>query len=131
MIISIIASLCLGLSHLATVNAQPVGATDFIITHIASDYFPHTKSDLSDFDVDVKFIGLNATTQSWLTGLDPASGSNDEEKARMMTEAAYAKPFDANDSDIARDINSLLTAINGDAALIQKRNGANGDTAPL
>ena len=110
--------------------AQPVDASsttgpdntgNFIITHKVSDYFPHAKSDLSRFNVDAQFMGYNATTQSWLTGLDPASGSSDQEKAQMIIAAAFAKPFDANDPDMTGDVNSLLAAVNGNATTLHKR----------
>lgn len=84
-------------------------------------YFPHTKSDSSPFNVDVQFVDYNAATQSWLTGLDPASNNNNEEKAKMITAAAYAKPFDANDPDMTEDVNSLLAAINSTVTVIEKR----------
>lgn len=126
---AIIAGLVLGLAQIPSGVAQPLNAsdvvivnsTDLIITHVASDYFPNAKSDLSRFDVDVRFVGYNAKTRSWLTGLDPASGGSDEEKAMMITSAAYAKPFDTNDPDMTEDVNSLLAAINGNATTVRKR----------
>lgn len=121
---AIIAGLVLGLSQIPSGVAKPVNASDLIITHVASDYFPNAKSDLSRFDVDVRFVGYDATTHSWLTGLDPASGGSDEEKAKMITAAAYAKPFDANDPDMTEDVNSLLGAINGNVTAVQKRDGS-------
>ena len=121
---AIITGLLLGASQIPSGVAQPVNASNFIITHVASDYFPNAKSDLSPFDVDVQFIGYNATTQAWLTGIDPASGSSDEEKAMMITAAAYAKPFDANDPDMTEDVNSLLAAIDGNASAVQKRDSS-------
>lgn len=121
---TIIAGLLLGLSQIPSGITQPVNASDFIITHVASDYFPNAKSDLSSFNVDVQFVGYNATTQSWLTGLNPASASSDKEKAMMITAAAYAKPFDANDPDMTEDVDSLLAAINGNATTVQKRDGS-------
>lgn len=126
---TIIAGLLLGLSQIPSGVAQPVNSSDFIITHVATDYFPNAKSDLSRFDVDVRFVGYNPSTQSWLTGLDPASGNSDEEKAMMMTAAAYAKPFDANDPDMNEDVNSLLAAINGTATAVQKRDGSSFQVA--
>ena len=104
--------------------AQPVNASSFIVTHAASDHFPNAKGDLSPFDVDVKYIGYDAATQSWLASLDPASGANDEEKARILTEAAYAKPFDANNTDMTADVNSLLATIAGNATNLQERDGS-------
>lgn len=126
---TIIAGLLLGLSQIPSGIAQPVNTSNVVITHVASDYFPNAKSDLSPFDVDVRFVGYNAKTQSWLTGLDPASGSSDEEKAMMITAAAYAKPFDANDPDMTEDVNSLLAAINGNATAVQKRDGSSFQVA--
>ena len=118
---TLIAGLLLGLSHMPSSVAQPVNASSFIITHVASDHFPHAKGDLSRFDVDVKYVGYDANTQSWLTSLDPASGSSDEEKAKIMTAAAYAKPFDSNDPDMNEDVNSLLASIAGNTTGLQKR----------
>ena len=118
---AIIASLLLGLSRIPSAVAQPVDASSFIITLLATDYFPNAKGDLSPFDVDVQFVGYNATTKSWLTGLDPASGSSDEEKAKLITAAAYAKPFDANDPDMTQDVDSLLAAVASNATTVQKR----------
>ena len=121
---AIIAGLVLGLSQIPSGVAKPVNTSDLIITHVASDYFPNAKSDLSRFDVDVRFVGYDATTHSWLTGLDPASGGSDEEKAKLITAAAYAKPFDTNDPDMTEDVNSLLGAINGNVTAVQKRDGS-------
>lgn len=127
---AIIATFLIGLSQVPSGIAQNVDASDttqpvdpgnFIITHNVSDYFPHAKSDMTPFDIDVQFMGYNATTQSWLTGLDPSSGTSDEKKAQMITAAAFAKPFDPNDPDMADDVNAILAAINGDASALQKR----------
>ena len=119
---SVIVVILLALFQIHTCGAQPVNASNFIIKHIASDYFPHAKGDLSAFDVHTRFLGYNDTTQSWLTGLNPASGNSDEEKAKMMTEAAYAKPFDDNDQDMTEDVDSLLAAVAGmSSAAPQKR----------
>ncbi|MDI1490761.1 MAG: hypothetical protein OHK93_001965 [Ramalina farinacea] len=125
-----IATFLIGLSQMSSSIAQPVTAPNnpepvdpgsFIITHNVSDFFPHSKSDLTPFDVDVQFMGYNASTQSWLTGLDPASGSSDKEKAQIITAAAFAKPFDTNDPDMTADVNSLLAAVNGNATILHKR----------
>ncbi|KAJ5412931.1 hypothetical protein N7465_005236 [Penicillium sp. CMV-2018d] len=107
---TIITSLILGLSQLTTGSTLPsttTPSTGFIINHVAADYFPDTKADLSAFDVDVRFVGYSAATEAWLSSLDPHSASNDEEKARMLTEAAYAKKYE-NDPDMADDVESLL-----------------------
>ena len=120
---AIIAGLLLGLSQIPSSLAQPVNGS-FIITHIASDYFPNAKGDLSLFDVDVQFTGFNGSTKSWLTSLDPASGSSDEEKAELITAAAYAKPFNAHDPDMVEDVNALLAAVAGNTTTaVQKRTG--------
>lgn len=126
---AIIAGLVLGLSQIPSCVAKPVNASDFIITHVASDYFPHAKGDLSAFDVDVRYHGYNATTQSWLTSLNPASGTSDEEIAIMITEAAYAKPFNANDPDMTEDVKSLLAAIDGKTPALERRDGSSFRTA--
>ena len=118
---AIIAGLLLGTSQIPNGVAQPVDPSNFIVKHIASDYFPNAKGDLSRFDVHAQFVGYDSTTQSWLTALNPASGSSDEEKAKMMTEAAYVKPFDANDPDMAGDVDSLLAAIAGNSTALEKR----------
>lgn len=127
---SIIASLLLGISQIPSAVAQPVDTNSFIITHVASDYFPHAKGDLSPFDVAVEYIGYNASTQSWLTALDPASGASDEAKAIMMTEAAYAKPFNVLDPDMTEDVAFLLAAVAGNTTTaLERRSGSTFQTA--
>lgn len=118
---AIITGVLFGLFQVPNVVAQPVNASTFIVKHIASDYFPNAKGDLSPFDVHAQFVGYNATTQSWLTDLNPASGNSDKDKAKMMTEVAYAKPFDDNDPDMTGDVNSLLAAIAGNSTALQRR----------
>ena len=118
---AIIASLLLGISQIPSGVAQPVNTSSFIISLTASDYFPGAKGDLSPFDVDVRYIGYNASTRSWLTGLNPASGTSDEEKAIMMTEAAYAKPFNESDPDMSKDVKNLLAAVAGKPTTLEKR----------
>lgn len=119
---TIIAGLVLGLSQVLGVVAAPVEDSKFVITHVASDYFPNAKGDLKKFDVDVQYIGYSAKTQSWLTSLDPSAGSTDKEKAMMLTEAAYAKPYDENDADMAADVQAMLDAVAGMATpSIEKR----------
>jgi hypothetical protein len=118
---TIITSLFLGLSNLPSINALP--ATDatqngFIINHVASDYFPHSKGDLSAFNVDVRYVGYESATQDWLTALNPHSGASDEAKARMLTEAAYAKPYADDDDDMANDVQALLAHISGNTTAI-------------
>lgn len=124
---TIIAGLLLGLSQFSSgipQPAKPENTAGFIITHVASDYFPHAKGDLTPFDVDVHYVGYDASTESWLTALNPASGTSDKQKAIMMTEVAYAKPFNENDPDMAGDVNSLLAAVAGNATSIEKRDGS-------
>ena len=118
---AIIAGLLLSTFHVPTGVAQPVNPSSFIVKHIASDYFPDAKGDLSHFDVHAQFVVDDSTTQSWLTTLDPASGDSDEEKAKKLTEAAYAKPFDAEDPDMTGDVDSLLAAIAGNSTTHEKR----------
>ena len=118
---TLIAGVLLALSQIPSGIAQPVNTSSFIITLTTSDYFPNAKGDLSLFDVDVRYVGYNATTQSWLTGLNPASGTSDEEKAVLMTEAAYAKPFNVNDPDMTEDVNLLLAAVAGNPTALEKR----------
>lgn len=115
---AIIAGLLLTLSQISSGAALPAPATeasDFVVSHVASEYFPHSKGDLSPFDIDVRFANYDTDTKSWLTGLDPHSGSTDEEKARMLTEAAYARKYDDNDVDMNEDVQSLLAAVAGNA----------------
>ena len=118
---AIITGLLLGLFRVPSAVAQPVNASNFIVKHLASGYFPHAKGDLSPFDVHAQFIGYSATTQSWLTGLNPASGNSDKDKAKMMTELAYAKSFDDNDPDMTGDLNSLLAAIAANSTALHRR----------
>ena len=118
---TIIAGFLLGISPSPSGLAQPVDTSSFIVSLTASDYFPHAKGDLSQFDVHVRYIGYNATTQSWLTGLNPASGTSDEEKAVLMTEAAYAKPFNESDLDMTEDVKYLLAAVAGNLTTLEKR----------
>lgn len=117
---AVIVGALLGFSQIPSGIAQPVNASTFIIKHIASDYFPDAKGDLSPFDVHVQYAGYDATTRSWLTGLDPASGTSDKEKAIMMTEAAYAKPFNANDPDMSEDVSYLLAAVAGNSTVVER-----------
>ncbi|KAJ5747425.1 uncharacterized protein N7511_009121 [Penicillium nucicola] len=125
---TIFTGLILGLAQVPSSFALPAAEAtqnDFTISHVASDYFPHSKSDLSAFDVDVRYVGYTPATQAWLTSLDPHSGSSDEDKARMLTEAAYAKPYDDNDTDMASDVQAMLARIAGNSTTtsssIQKR----------
>lgn len=102
----------------ASSNAVPPNATDpsgFTIYIKASDYFPRSKADLSPFDIDVYFGNFDAATKSWLTALDPNTGTTDEEKARIITEISYARQFDANDTEMAQDVQSLLAAVAGNS----------------
>ena len=118
---TIIAGLLLSISQIPSGVTQPVDNTSVIVSLTASDYFPHAKGDLSQFDVNVRYIGYDATTQAWLTGLNPASGTSDEEKAVLMTEAAYAKPFNESDLDMTGDVKDLLAAVAGKPAALEKR----------
>jgi hypothetical protein len=119
-----VAGLLLSLVRIHNGVAHPVDSNGFIITHVAADHFPDTKGDLSRFNVDVRYVSYNATTQSWLTGPNPASGSTDREKATIIVEAAYAKPFDTNDPDMTKDVDSLLAAVAGNDIAIEGRGGS-------
>ena len=122
---AIITGLLLGLAKLHGGVAQPVDVDDsIIITHDASDHFPDAIGDLSAFDVDVKYTGYDDATQEWLASLDPASGTTDEEKARILTEAAYAKPFDENDPDMTADVDAMLATIAGNTTALDRRDGS-------
>ena len=118
---TIITGLLLGISQIPSGIAQPVDNSSVIVSLTALDYFPHAKGDLSQFDVSVRYVGYDATTQSWLTGLNPASGTSDEEKAVLMTEAAYAKPFNESDPDMTEDVKYLLAAVAGNLTALEKR----------
>ena len=103
------------LSMFQLVIAQPT-ATDqssFIVEHYANDLFPHSKGNLSAWDVTVEFIGYNSSMQSWLTSINPAAGESDEYKAEMLLEVAYAKPFDQTDVDMVSDRESILAIVAG------------------
>ncbi|KAJ5952202.1 uncharacterized protein N7479_010615 [Penicillium vulpinum] len=123
---TLITSLILGLSQLITGSALPstqaasAPSSGFIISHAASDYFPDSKGDLSAFDVDVRYVGYSTDTEAWLTSLNPHSASTDEEKARMLTEAAYAKKYDSSDADMAGDVESLLAHVAGNNTVANK-----------
>ncbi|OBT63710.1 hypothetical protein VE03_06184 [Pseudogymnoascus sp. 23342-1-I1] len=116
MIVStIITGLLLGLSHSPAVVALPAEANSVVVTHIASDYFPNAKGDLTHFNVDARYVGYSPETQSWLANIDPSSGKTDEEKAILLIEAAYAHAFDPLDADMATDLTALLAANAGSA----------------
>ncbi|PHH93305.1 hypothetical protein CDD83_8004 [Cordyceps sp. RAO-2017] len=117
----------------ASASAAAVAVTDsqehefnqqgFIVTHNAVDYFPHAKGDLSHWDVSVRYTGYNSSMESWLTGLDPGSGASDEDRARLLLAASYAKPFDHADADMDADHRALLDAVAGrQSDALEKRN---------
>ncbi|KFY13243.1 hypothetical protein V492_03389 [Pseudogymnoascus sp. VKM F-4246] len=111
MIISLIAvGLLLGLSYDHIVHALPADVSSVVVTHIASDYFPNTKGDLSSFNVDARYVGYSPETQSWLTNIDPSTGKTDGEKGILLIEAAYAHVFDPLNPDMAADLAALLSA---------------------
>ncbi|KAE8328624.1 hypothetical protein BDV39DRAFT_173698 [Aspergillus sergii] len=123
---AILASL-LGFAWLQSTLASPTVSTDspnIIVIHRASDLFPEFEGDLSPFDVDVEYVGYEAETRAWLAALDPSSGNTDEEKAVFLTEAAYARKFDANDPDMVEDVHDLLAALGGNSTAIEKRAGS-------
>ncbi|KAJ5492288.1 hypothetical protein N7453_010385 [Penicillium expansum] len=117
---TIITSLILGLSQLTTGSALTRNHNPLLNRLHPADYFPDSKADLSAFDVDVRFVGYSPATESWLTALDPHSASSDEEKARMLTEAAYAKKYDENDADMAGDVESLLAHVAGNVTVANR-----------
>jgi hypothetical protein len=117
---TILTFLFLALSHLTTSAALPSPvSSNFIITHTASDYFPHSKSDLTAFDVDVRYVNYPPATESWLTSLNPHTATTDSAKARMLTEAAYAKAYDDSDADMASDVALLLARVAGNVTETQ------------
>lgn len=93
--------------------AQPTTDPSFIVEHYANDLFPHSKGNLSAWDVSVEFVGYNSSIQSWLTSINPTVGESDEHKAEMLLEAAYAKPFDQTDMDMILDRESILAIVAG------------------
>ncbi|KAJ5648780.1 hypothetical protein N7490_005152 [Penicillium lividum] len=115
---TIFTSFILGLFQMTVGAALPETSTpsnSFIVNHKASDYFPHSKGDLSNYDVDVRYVGYSADTELWLTNMNPHMATSDEDKARMLTEAAYAKRYDDNDADMSGDVQSLLAQVAGNA----------------
>ncbi|KNG89188.1 hypothetical protein ANOM_002540 [Aspergillus nomiae NRRL 13137] len=113
----------LGFAWIPSTLASPIvstSPTSIIVTHRASDIFPEFEGDLSPFDVDVEYVGYEAETRSWLASLDPSSGNTDEEKAVLLTEAAYAQKFDANDPGMVEDVHDLLAALGGNSTAIEK-----------
>jgi hypothetical protein len=95
--------------------AQPTANdhANFIVEHYASDLFPHSKGNLSAWDVSVELIGDKSSMRSWLTSIDPTVGDSDEQRAEMLLEAAYAKPFDQDDLDMTSDRESILAIVTG------------------
>ncbi|CEL03046.1 hypothetical protein ASPCAL04204 [Aspergillus calidoustus] len=67
---------------------QDLAASSFIVSLTAADYFPNAKGDLSPFDINTYFTNYNADTRSWLSALGSHTGDTDEDKARLLTEAA-------------------------------------------
>ena len=106
-------ALSFGLAAAATPRAEFRADGGFIVSHQASDYFPHALGDTSPWDLAVRFTGYNASMESWLTGLDPGSGATDEDKAKILISAAYARPFDDANADMAADKEALLAAVGG------------------
>lgn len=116
---NIILGLVLGLAHFSSSETLPnpldEDQSGFTISLIASDYFSNSTANLSMYDVVAYYSNYNANTTTWLKALDPHAGTTDEEKAKLLTEAAYAKKFDEQNSDMVEDIRSLLAAISGNA----------------
>lgn len=107
--------LALGLTSglMSAVSGAPTEDNVFRLTMSAVDAFPKAVGNLSTFDIDVNYIGYNSSVQSWLQSLNPSTASTDDEKARILTEAAYARSFDENDADMAADHAALLAAVDG------------------
>ncbi|KFY57734.1 hypothetical protein V497_05310 [Pseudogymnoascus sp. VKM F-4516 (FW-969)] len=113
MFISTIIIGLIGLSHIPIALTLPTETNSVDITHIASDYFPNAKRDLTRFNVDARYAGYSAETRSWLASIDPSSGKTDEEKAILILEAAYAHKFDPTNPDMAADLAAFLAAVAG------------------
>lgn len=114
MIVSAITTgLIFGLSHAPTIIALPDNANSIVVTHVASDYFPNAKGDLTSFNVDARYVGYSSETQSWLASIDPSSGKTDEEIAILLIEAAYAHSFDPLNPDMVADLAAFLAAVAG------------------
>ncbi|GAB1213225.1 hypothetical protein ATERTT37_002374 [Aspergillus terreus] len=117
---STITASLLGLAQLSYSSALPPRAEDtgFVVSLTAADYFPDAKGDLAPFDISAYFVNYDADTKAWMTALDPHTASTDEDKARMLTEAAYARKFDANDPDMAEDVEALLAVVAGNTTTL-------------
>lgn len=115
---SVVATL-MGMSQFVT--AQPTTGSSFIVEHYANELFPHSKGNLSAWDVSVEFIGYNSSMQSWLTSIDPTVGESDEQKAELLLGAAYAKPFDQTDMDMVSDRESILAIVDGNTSLLRRQ----------
>ncbi|KAJ5376167.1 hypothetical protein N7509_013053 [Penicillium cosmopolitanum] len=112
----IILGLAFSLAHFSSGDTLPDPPDDsygFIVSLVASDYFLNSKGNLSIYDVDAYYSNYDANTTSWLKALDPNTGATDEDKAKLLTEAAYAKKFDEQDSDMVEDVQSLLATVSG------------------
>lgn len=118
---STFAALVLGLASLAAAAPAAAGGSKLgansgvVVTHRAADVFPHALGDVSPWDLAVRFTGYNASMESWLTGLDPKRGATDDERARILLAASYARPYDDADADMAADKEALLRAVGGEA----------------
>lgn len=104
-----------------TATAQPTTGSSFVVEHYANDLFPHSKGNLSAWDVSVEFIGYNSSMQSWLTSIDPTVGESDEQKAELLLGAAYARPFDQTDMDMVSDRESILAIVDGNMSLLKRQ----------
>lgn len=117
-----VAATVLGL--VAAVKAIPTAeepspfSTDrgILVNHVVADYFPHAIGDLSHWDVSARYSGYNASTEAWLSSLDPTTVDTDEEKAKILIAAAYAKPFDEGDADMANDLDGIIGTIAGETS---------------
>lgn len=99
-----------------TAEAPSDFSTDggILLDHVAGDHFPHSVGDLSHWDVSARYTGYNSTTEAWLNSLDPTTVDTDEEKAKILIAAAYAKPYDEKDADMVNDLDAILGTIAGD-----------------
>ncbi|KAF2773033.1 hypothetical protein EJ03DRAFT_348085 [Teratosphaeria nubilosa] len=79
------------------------GDNTFIVTMSAADAFPHALGDVSILDVDVEYGGYDSSVQSWLQMISSSTASTDEEKAQILTAAAYARQLDPTNADMLAD----------------------------
>ncbi|KAH9844589.1 hypothetical protein Tdes44962_MAKER07288 [Teratosphaeria destructans] len=107
------------------------GDNTFIVSMSAADAFPDALGDVSVFDIDVEYGGYESSAQSWLESLSPSTASTDEEKAQILTAAAYGSPFDTTNADMLADYTALLAAVAGNNTLATANGFGTSTTSAL